>query len=394
MDTQKTTVFVLTLAVVGLPVLPAFGSNCGVTILYSNPGGFGFPIDAGQPHEPYAPENPQGYDMIQLWMSGDATGAEADDFYIMTSEGNSMPIENIYVSQQVVTLLLYDPIPVQAWTAVTHCSKSNACIGYLPGDVDNSGVTNGADILAQIDCLNDRTECTFKWCHDIDRDDDIDEDDLDRLMDLLDGVGYDPWYGESIPDCDCGSIWAAPTVEAAGSRYLAITPADPDGLFDMSFVVTCSTGGSPMYTSGSGGDLNISILTSNPASAAFQTPDEWLGEFDAVHVTGLDLAPSITHDIEADYGASWLSEAATATTWVWCDVDDSGDVDYTDIGCMVDCFLGNCGGSGCENATIYSCDVAGTTTFCLPDGVCDFTDIGACVDAFKEYPYPCNDPCD
>ena len=392
METRKTTVLALALAVVGLPVLPALGSDCSIEILFSNPG-MGY-NDAGQPHEPYEPENPQGYDTIQLWMSDAATGAEADDFYVMTSEGYSMPIKSIGVSTNIVTIELYEPIPVQAWTAVTHCSRTSACIGYLPGDVNSDNISNGVDILAQINCLNyPQLYCTYKWSHDIDRDGDIDEDDLDRLVDLLDGTGYDSWYGESIPDCDCDSIWDAPTVEDVGSRYLAITPADTDGLFDMSFVVTCSTGGSAMYTPAPSGDLNIAILTGSSASADFLTPEEWLDTFDAVYVTGLDLAPDTTYDIEVDYGAWWLSEAATATTWPYGDVEDSGDVDYTDIGCVVDCFKGLFGSPGCTT-TEYSCDIAGTATYCLPDGKTDYTDIEDVIRAFQGYPYACNDPCD
>ena len=148
-----------------------------------------------------------------------------------------------------------------------------------------------------------------------------------------------------------------------------------------------------MYAYTPGGDLNISILTGSSAYAAFLTPEEWLGEFDAAYVTGLDLSPDITYDIEADYGAGWLSEAATATTWPYGDLDDSGDADMTDLSCIMDCFQGIFGGPGC-NTTEYSCDIAGGQTFCMPDAETDFADISDELDAYKGYPYSCNDPCD
>ena len=380
----------------GLPVLPAMGSDCTIGIWISDPG-FGGLHDAGQPYDPSTPETPQGYDIIKLWMTGVTTYAEVGDFHVMTSEGNSMPIKSFSKGGSIVTLELYEVIPVQAWTAVIHCSKTSACMGYLPGDVDSNGISDADDIVAQRACLDDWGECNGRWSNDIDRDGDIDEDDMDRLIDLFDDEVYDPdWDGEEIPACDCDSIWDAPTVEAVGSRYLAITPADPEGLFDMSFVVTCSTGGSAMYTPEPSGDLNISILSGNSANADFLTPTEWLDTFDtfdALYVTGIDLAPETTFDVEVDYGPSWLSTAGTGTTWVYGDVDDSGYVDYIDISCTVDCSQGSFGEPGCDT-TEYSCDVAGETTFCLPDGETEDTDIYDVVDAFLNYPYSCNDPCD
>lgn len=198
----------------------------------------------------------------------------------------------------------------------------------------------------------------------------------------------------SIPDCDCSAIWDAPTVDAAGSRYLAITP-DEDVPFDMSFVVSCSAGGSDMYTQEPSGSLNVSTLTYSSGSADFLPPDEWLDSFDALYVKGTDLAPDTTYSVEVDFGASWNSSAATATTWPYGDVDDSGGADMKDVACVVECYGGNFGTTACPNSTEYTCDVVGETgSMCLPNEVCDFRDISDVVAAVQSGTYPCSDGCD
>lgn len=74
-------------------------------------------------------------------------------------------------------------------------------IGFLPGDVDRSGMTNAADILHIIDLLNGLAGGTVdpRRC-DIDRDGLCDDGDRERLLDLLYGVETTrAWLNVALP---------------------------------------------------------------------------------------------------------------------------------------------------------------------------------------------------
>lgn len=63
-------------------------------------------------------------------------------------------------------------------------------IGFLPGDVDRSGMTGAADVLYLLDILNGvAASASGPLACDIDRNEVCDESDIGRLFDLLNGVG-------------------------------------------------------------------------------------------------------------------------------------------------------------------------------------------------------------
>ena len=100
-------------------------------------------------------------------------------------------------------VLTFDgPIPTQAWTCVRRLfSGKEVCVGRLPGDVDGNRVSDAADVLHLIDCLNGVASCEMYQC-DIDRSGRCGPADILREIDLLNGAAaYEPWLGRALPDC-------------------------------------------------------------------------------------------------------------------------------------------------------------------------------------------------
>ena len=80
-----------------------------------------------------------------------------------------------------------------------------------------------------------------------------------------------------------------------------------------------------------------------------------------------------------------MSLMASATTKVWGDVRSPwGDVSFLDISAVVDRFRNRPGAPPVAQVDLYSA---------MTDGVIDFRDIAATVDAFKGSAYPFGVPC-
>jgi hypothetical protein len=155
-------------------------------------------IDARQPTDATFCFEPFGFDSITLNMACGAGGLTASDFRLSTNPSGAAPtIVGVSGSQRAVTLSFNAPIPEGRWTCVTHtASGTRACIGALPGDVNNNG-TVGVD---------DATVPSFGnlplYQCDIDHDGVCTEADLDRLDDLFFGNGcFDFWLGRTLPQC-------------------------------------------------------------------------------------------------------------------------------------------------------------------------------------------------
>lgn len=171
MQIRRTAILILAITFLALPALPAVGSDCNISISLTSP--FNGIVDARQPYEPDDAENPQGTTTIQFWMSSSAASAEEEDFHIMASNGEVLAIDSFDISGQIVTIGLEEPIPAGTVIALTHCSRTSSCFGYLPGDVDGNGTSNAADVVYHVDCLNEVEDCEL-WQCDIDRDNDCD----------------------------------------------------------------------------------------------------------------------------------------------------------------------------------------------------------------------------
>jgi hypothetical protein len=167
-------------------------------------------IDARQPTDPDEAEV-YGWNTIELTFDGDASGLTVDDFTVDVVSGSCNPtcevpiIEGVETSDVVATLTLGGPIPAGCWTCITHIgSQTGSCLGFLPGDVDENGTSQSADVSYLTACI-DGTESCELWQCDLDQSGLCAPDDLLRCIDLLNGADpYDSWLDCSLPACPSG----------------------------------------------------------------------------------------------------------------------------------------------------------------------------------------------
>ncbi len=175
----------------------------------------------------------------------------------------------------------------------------------------------------------------------------------------------------------------APTVRAEGGRYLAVTPSDCDA--PVALLVT-----------GNSGDPDVACIrayvqadgTLGPTPVTL-TPTQWGG---TVHVSGGDIVPSKTYNVQAECGTveTVLSAVVTGTTWQWGDVNNATEVDLDDIIQLLDAYQNIFVVGTLENSDLYGQD---QEERCGPDGRIDLDDILSVLDAYQLRPYPCSDPC-
>lgn len=181
--------------------------------------------------------------------------------------------------------------------------------------------------------------------------------------------------------CAGVAIPTAPVVEAAGCRYLLVTPGPAGSPAPVALLLT-----SPAwpclakYVTSTGG------LSTVPT---FLLPDEW----GTVAVSGADVVPSTPYNVEAECGV-FLSPPGSATTALWGDIvgpieqgiwaPPDGSVDVFDILAMVEAFENEPRAPSVEQADLAPC---------TPNGIIDIFDIIQLVDAFRGFPYPCAEPC-
>jgi len=216
---------------------------------------------------------------------------------------------------------------------------------------------------------------------------------------------------EVIPNC------LPPTVEAAGCRYLDVTPSTE--LVDPIALLVTGDSGDPdvlcvsQYVQANG------FLGATPV---YLTPTQW----GTVHVTGASIRPLKTYSVQADCGATpgaILSEPALGTPWKWADANNDGAADISDVLKVVDAFLGlfyrqtqPCTlDSQCTdidlNAPFFKCDtnvgfcIAATLESvdflnpdigrfgCTTDGKVFIDDVLNSVDAFLGFGLQCAPPC-
>jgi len=108
------------------------------------------------------------------------------------------------------------PITAGEWTTIAYGDHSLVDVGFLPGDVNQSGASTGKDIADLVDCLSGEQSCA-SYQTDLNRDgvsrgpglgqpsDDSDAtvltDDIRRLLDILSSSPGDPrvWLNVSLP---------------------------------------------------------------------------------------------------------------------------------------------------------------------------------------------------
>ncbi|RME36245.1 MAG: hypothetical protein D6788_11995 [Planctomycetota bacterium] len=153
--------------------------------------------------EPSAPDGtPEGIDSISLDFTGDPSPLQASDFVVtVVPGGTGVTVPSVIAvapSGTRATLTLSSPIPAGQWTCINVIGQpERACIGSLPGDVDDNGTTEAADVPILVDCVTNGT-CALLRC-DTDRSGACGAADILRLIDLLNGGGnYDVWLDTQI----------------------------------------------------------------------------------------------------------------------------------------------------------------------------------------------------
>ncbi len=170
-----------------------------------------------------------------------------------------------------------------------------------------------------------------------------------------------------------------PTVVAIGSRYLAVTSAP--GADQVALLVTGEADDPAVAC------MSLFVQTNGAlgASPVFQAPDEW----GTIHVTDLQIVPSARYHVQAacgqDQQVQSMSSPASATTWIWGDVDNNGVVFINDFTLVLDGSQGIFSG----DTILENLDLAP----CLPDRQIDAHDVESARDACGGASYPCVEPC-
>ncbi|MGB0715997.1 MAG: hypothetical protein ACPGXK_08965 [Phycisphaerae bacterium] len=155
-------------------------------------------IDARQPSDPDG-GNPAGLDAVLLNFSSDTSGIMAGEFSISSTNGVAPGIASLLSAGNDLTVMLDAGIPYGGYTTITFdTSGDEVCIGAMPADVDADGTRDSEDIQALIDHLDGNSTLPI-WSVDINRDGQAGPEDILRVIDLLNGGGnYGTSHGDSI----------------------------------------------------------------------------------------------------------------------------------------------------------------------------------------------------
>ena len=160
-------------------------------------------IDARRPLDPLT-SLPLGWTTLEITLTDDLCSVAPADFLVALEGGKSEAPTVSFVDQLDPTrflVTLSKPIEPGAWTIVTHVGSGlSTRIGFLPGDVNGDGTSDGNDILALMDALAGVGDELPVWAVDADRSGQTVPPDLLELVDVLEGTGSSPgWRGVSLP---------------------------------------------------------------------------------------------------------------------------------------------------------------------------------------------------
>ncbi len=176
--------------------------------------------------------------------------------------------------------------------------------------------------------------------------------------------------GNAIPDaCE------TPTVAAQGGRYITVTPNDPGQSLEFALVLT-----SP--------DFPCLEKYLDATGALVDTPTyQTVANWGTIGIGQAEIVPGTQYDVQVEYNGGVRSNIASATTWLWGDVDQNDLVNFTDINLVVQGFQGDFSQASLEAVDLHPC---------TPNGLINFQDINADVRAFQGAPYTetnCPLPC-
>lgn len=179
---------------------------------------------------------------------------------------------------------------------------------------------------------------------------------------------------------------AAALVTSAGPRYLEIDSGL--GLDTVAFHVA----GDATDPTSSCVDGYIQSDGTLGTTAVFQPRDVW----GSMTLSGSGIIPSTRYAIRAECGSNVSAVASTprsATTWRRGDTDNNLTVDFNDIARIVAGFLVEYG-TGDPPLTVEMVDLAGyVNERCRINGIIDFIDIAAGIEAFLDHPNDCLEVC-
>ena len=142
----------------------------------------------------------QGWTSINVAVGPSGCLVDVGDLEVL-SDG-VLGIAGVSQLGDVATVTFDSIIPTEFWTCVSLFSDSNqqACVAFLPGDVDSDRASNPAlDLGAEIDCINNPGTCA-DWQENADR---VGIGagvlDITRVIDLFNGAGsYQSWTGANL----------------------------------------------------------------------------------------------------------------------------------------------------------------------------------------------------
>jgi hypothetical protein len=161
-------------------------------------------VDARQPHALRDSADRSGWDALTLTFS--ASLESIPTRLIVRQYGSNLPPPDIDfvegVRPDLYEVGLTEPVRPGTWTCVYHIpTGTQACLGFLPGDVDGDGVVEATDVTNLADCLTGAAHCELHQC-DIDRSGVCDSWDILREIDLLNGAeSFEAWLGKSLIPC-------------------------------------------------------------------------------------------------------------------------------------------------------------------------------------------------
>jgi len=185
------------------------------------------------------------------------------------------------------------------------------------------------------------------------------------LLDILLGGSPDQ-NSDGVPD-ECQTL---PLAEAAGSRYISVTPT---GVEAVAILVT-----SPQFDCLSKFSDERGFLTDDPV---FLTPGEW----GTVHIGDIEIVPEGDYTVQLDNGV-FLSAGTTVRTHDFGNPDGNTVVNIFDLFCVLDAF-----------ATDYDADCTLQSADLMPEKpnrVINIFDLFAVLDTFAGEPYPGPQPCE
>ncbi|MGB2986799.1 MAG: hypothetical protein WBE26_13080 [Phycisphaerae bacterium] len=283
---------------------------------------------------------------------------------------------------------LYCNVNEACWSGICSGGEDRNCDDSVgcTDDSCNEGTDSCDNVANDTLCPDDDLFCNGnEYCHP--------ENDCDHTGNPCGGP-----CDEEFDRCLCEE----PTTDGVGGRYLKVLPEPQGSDVAQAILITPDcVGGVGKYVGAPTAmdldhdgldDENIATLVDDPFDAEFRTPPEW-GE---LYVYGEDIVPETPYIVQGDAGSPGnpgLSYPATSVTVKWGDaVGDfiggewtppDGVADFNDITALVDAFRGLL-----YAPPLYTADLGGQGgTDCTPNQIVNFIDIASTVDGFRGFTY-------